>query len=115
MEATLTHTEMETIAKIVSEKLYTKFMTDGSQKELQKANENYTKQMIQFYLSENSVAYDVAKMIEPIFDKHLKKSRIIEEHLSAYLNTEHFKKLELKHIEQRAVQIRRELEENDND
>jgi hypothetical protein len=115
MEATLTNSEMETIAKIVSEKLYAKFIADGSQKELQKATENYTKQMIDFYLKENAVAYDVAKMIKPIFDEHLKQTKIVEEQLRSYMNTEHFKKLELKHLKDRVNQIEGELyEDNEN-
>jgi len=112
MEATLTKSEMETISKMVSDKLHAKFIADGSQKELQTACENYTKQMIDFYLKENAVAYDVAKMIKPIFDEHLKQTKIVEEQLRSYMNTEHFKKLELKHLKDRIYQIERELEED---
>lgn len=114
MEATLTKQEMETIAKMVSDKLYAKFIADGSQKELQKATEDYTRQMIDFYLKEDAVSYDVAKMIKPIFDEHLKQTNIVEQQLRSYMNTEHFKKLELKHLKDRVVQIERELNDDNN-
>lgn len=110
MEATLTSSEMNDIAKMVSEKLHARFVADSSQKELQTACENYTKQMIGFYLKENAVAYDVAKMIKPILDEHLKETKIVEEQLRSYMNTEHFKKLELKNLKNRVYQIERELE-----
>ena len=42
MEATLTSSEMNDIAKMVSEKLHARFVADSSQKELQTACENYT-------------------------------------------------------------------------
>ena len=73
MEATLTSSEMNEIAKMVSEKLHARFVADSSKKELQIACENYTKQMIGFYLKENAVSYDVAKMIKPIFVKEIKE------------------------------------------
>jgi len=115
MEATLTNSEMEAITKMVSEKLYAKFVADGSQKELQKAAENYTKQLIGFYLKEHEVAPDVAKMIKPIFDEHLKQTNIVENQLRSYLNTGHFKKMELKHLRNRIYEIERELgDDNDN-
>lgn len=112
MEAILTKSEMETISKTVSEILFAKFIADGSQKELQKANENYTKQLIGYYLKENEVAPDVAKMIAPIFDKYLKNTDIIESRLRSYMNSESFKKLELKHLKQRVYQIESELEDD---
>ena len=114
MEATLTNTEMETIAKIVSDRLHARFIADGSNGELQKASENYTKQMIDFYLKENSVAYDVKKMIKPILDEHLKETKVVEEQLRSYMNTEHFKKLELKNLKERVLQIERELNSDEN-
>jgi len=112
MEATLTNTEMESIAKIVSEKLHAQFIADGSQKQIQEASEKYTKQMIQFYLSENAVSYDVAKMLKPIFDEHLKNTNLISDKLNEYMNTDHFKKLELQHLERRVEHLRKELYNN---
>ena len=114
MDATLTISEMETIAKMVSDKLHARFVADGSQKELQVATENYTKQMIKFYLSENVITYDAAKVIKPILDEHLKETKVVEQQLSSYMNTEHFKKLELKHLKQRVNQIEQELYEEEN-
>lgn len=110
MEATLTTPEMETIARMVSEKIYAKFIADESQKVLQKKCEEYTKQMVQYYVTDNGVSHDVRKMIAPIFDEHIKSSKLVEEHLNTYMHTDHFKKLELKHLEYRVSQIRRELE-----
>lgn len=110
MEATLTSSEMNEIAKMVSEKLHARFVADSSKKELQIACENYTKQMIGFYLKENAVSYDVAKIIKPILDEHLKETRIVEEQLRSYMNTEHFKKMELKNLKARVYQIERDLE-----
>jgi len=115
MEAKLSTKEIESIARLVADQLHAKFVADGSQKELQKACENYTKQMIDFYVSENSVSYDVAKMIKPIFDEHLKQTKIVEQHLITYMNTDHFKKIELKQLKNRVDQIERELYANEND
>jgi len=110
MNVTLTKDELKDITDVVSKKLYTQFIADGSQKELQRATENYTGQMIKFYLTENAISYDVAKMIKPILDEHLKQSRIIEDKLSEYMTTDNFKKIELRHLERRCQQIREELE-----
>ena len=49
-------------------------------------------------------------MIKPILDEHLKETNIVEEQLRSYMNTEHFKKLELKNLKNRVYQIERELE-----
>jgi hypothetical protein len=113
MEATLSSSEMETLAKKVSGILFAKFIADGSQKELQKANENYTKQLIGYYLEENEVAPDVKKMITPIFNEHLKSSKIVEEHLRSYMNTEHFKKIELSMLKKRVMELEYELENSE--
>ena len=109
MEAVLSKTEIEAIAKIVSENLRARFIADGSQKELQTAAENYTKQMIGFYLKENEIAPDVAKMIKPILDEHLRQTNVVEEQLRSYMNTDHFKELELKNLKSRVAQIEKEL------
>jgi len=111
MEATLTTQEMETIAKRVSDVLHARFVAEGSQKELQAACENYTKQMIKFYLDENVITYDAAKVIKPILDEHLKQTKVVEEQLRSYMNTEHFKKLELKNLKDRVYQLERELQD----
>lgn len=114
MEATLSQSEMETIAKRVADILHARFVADGSQKELQATCENYTKQIIKFYLAENVITYDAAKVIKPILDEHLKETKVVEQQLSSYMNTEHFKKLELKHLKQRVNQIEQELYAEEN-
>ena len=111
MEATLTKSELDAISTMVSEKLYAKFIAEGSQKELQTATEVYTKKVIRYYLDENAISYDVQKMIKPILDEHLKETKVVEEHLRSYMNTDHFKKMEIKHLRSRINQIERELEE----
>lgn len=115
MEATLTNSEMETIAKMVSDKLYARYVADGSHKELQLQCEKYTKQFIDHYISENVITYDAAKAIKPILDKHIKETKIVEQHLQSYMHSEHFKKLELKNLKQRVYEIERDLENNDYD
>lgn len=110
MNAELTISELETISKMVSDKIYSKIIADSSQKELQKACENYTNKMISFYLKENAVSYDVAKMIKPFFDEYLKNSNIIETQLRSYMTSEQFKKIELRNLELRVQQLRDELE-----
>jgi len=95
--------------------VYSLFIARESQKELQKSCENYTKQMIKFYLSENAVSYDCSQMIKPILDEHLKETKIIEQQLKSYMNTEHFKKLELKHLEKRVEQLKDELHSQEED
>ena len=110
MEATLTSSEMNDIAKMVTEKLHARFVAEGSQKELQAACEHYTNQMIKFYLAENVISYDAAKVIKPILDEHLKETKVVEEQLRSYMNTEHFKKLELKNLKDRVYQLEKELE-----
>ncbi|HMT02296.1 MAG TPA: hypothetical protein PKD00_03150 [Burkholderiales bacterium] len=53
---------------------------------------------------------DVAKTITPIFDKHIRESKIVEQQLLIYMNSNDFKKLELKHLKERITQIESELE-----
>ena len=107
MQAELTPAELETIAKMVTDKLHAKFVADESQKELQKACEKYTKQMIGYYLKENAVSYDVAKMIKPILDEHLKATDIVANHLRQYFTTEHFRQLEIRQLQNRIYELQR--------
>lgn len=97
MESQLNKKELEEIARMVSENLHAKFIADGSQKELQAATENYTKQMIR-------------KMLKPIFDDYLKENGVIEEALRYYMNSDTFKKIELSHLERYCHRLREELE-----
>lgn len=110
MQAELTKTEMETIAKMVSEKLFEKISQDASFKKLQEAAEKRTNEIIKFYLNENALTWDVKKTIAPILDEHLKETKIVEQKLQEFMNTETFKKLEIKNLEQRIYQLRREIE-----
>ena len=111
MQAELTKAEMNTIATMVSEKLLEKISTDAAFKQLKEAAEKRTSDIINFYLDENELSWDVRKMISPILDEHLKETKVVEEKLREFMNTEHFKKLELKNLEQRVYQLRRELEQ----
>lgn len=111
MQAELTETEMETIAKMVSVKLFEKIAQDASFLKLKEAAEKRTSEIIKFYLEENTLTWDVKKMIAPILDEHLKETKVIEQKLKDFMNTEHFKKLELKNLQQRVCQLIREMEE----
>lgn len=109
MNAELSKDELETIAKMVTEKLYAKFIAEDTCGELQKKNKEYANQMIAYYISENSVSYDVAKMIRPVIDKYLKETKEVESQLASYMTSDEFKKIELRHLEHRVSQLKDEL------
>ena len=115
MEATLTKSELDAISTMVSDKLHARFIADGSQKELQTAAENYTREMIGYYLKDNSISYEVASMIKPILDQHLKESNVIDNQLRKFMDTEHFKRLEIEHLRHRINKLQRDLDEERND
>jgi hypothetical protein len=98
MESTLNAQELETLATKVSEKIYARIMADESQKELQAACANYTKQMIEYYLTENAVSFDVAKMLKPIYEEHLKNSAFPAEAFREYIQGSDFKKIEISQL-----------------
>ena len=105
MKAELTQSELESIAKIVSDTLYKRFTNVGSQKALQEASEAYAKNMLSFYLGESSVSYDVRKMLAPIFSDYLKQSKEIEEILQKFTSSEHFKNLERRQLLMRIAEL----------
>jgi|SRR6187402_192003 len=112
MEATLTTTEIESLAKKVIDELTKRLVGENVYKELDKVAQARVDLIIKHYIDGNTLIWDVKKIIEPIFDKHLKESNYIDNKLSEYLNTKEFKKLELAQIERYASNLRRQLEED---
>lgn len=111
MNAELTTTELETIAKIVSKQLHAKFIADESQKELSEACEKYTKQIAEFYISEFTIPHEAAKIIGPVLNQYLKESKIIDNHLQEYLSTEDFKKKTLEQLKYQVRKLEKEIYE----
>jgi hypothetical protein len=105
MEAKLSNLEMESLAKSVSALIYAKFISDGVHKELSETCEKYTKNLIDFYVSNNAITNDAAKVIGPVIEKVIRESTVIEDKLSEYMNTKEFQLKEIKELKNRIKEI----------
>lgn len=115
MEATLTNSELDALAKKVSELIYVKITRESFKETLEKESEKYMKALIEFYISENEVNANLYQALKPIIDTHIKETNIVEQHLKEFYNTENFKKLELKHLKKRVSDLEYELYHNHED
>jgi len=113
MEAKLSNSELESLSQSVSKIIYAKFISDGVHKELSETCEKFTRNLINFYISDNAITYDASKVIGPVIEKVIRESTVIEDKLSEYMNTKEFRLKEIKELQNRIDNIQYELDHPD--
>jgi predicted transcriptional regulator len=68
-----------------------------------------------YYLSSNTLTHDVKDVVKLVLKDYFSTTNIISNAIADYFNTDSFKKISIKHLENRIAQLHRELEAEQDD